>query len=293
MKYISYIIFKAFVQIFKYLPFQVIYRFSDLIAWLLNKVLRYRYKVINENLNLIKTGTFSFNNEEILKGFYKNLADITMESIKGLSMTADAIQQRHKWINPELLDEAFAQNKSVILVSGHYNNWEWAAFSPTYFLKHKIIGLYKPLTNQIMNNYILKKRATSGTILADINLTNDFFEEYWDKKSVFLMASDQSPTKPELAIWSDFLGVDTAFLHGLEKYVEKYNLPVVFCDIQRVKRGFYTLEMSWIKDLKQEKTEYGVVTEMFIRKLENVVKKEPRSWLWSHRRWKHKKSNQL
>lgn len=285
MKYISFLFFRLMVFVFRLLPFKLLYMLSDIVAFIFHKILRYRYKVIKENLNYVNVD-FKKSQEVIIRETYRNLADITVESIKGLSMSNKAIKARHKWINPEILNDIYHKNQSVILVTGHFNNWEWGAFSPNFFLKHKVVGLYKPLTNQHINNYMLRKRATSGTILADINRTKYYFENYHDKKAIFLMAADQSPTKPDLAIWTEFLGINTPCLHGIEKYKKEYNLLVVFLDIQRVKRGYYELELHWI-DEKNTIEEYGKTTKLFMQELEKLIINNPESWLWTHRRWKH------
>jgi KDO2-lipid IV(A) lauroyltransferase len=103
------------------------------------------------------------------------------------------------------------------------------------------------------------------------------------------MAADQSPSKPDNAIWVNFMGQETAFLHGIEKHARQRNLPVLFVDIQRVKRGFYTLKMSFITKTPQN-TEPGEITSLYAKKLENIIKHKPENWLWSHRRWKLNKA---
>lgn len=287
MKYINYLFFRISAFLFYLLPFRVIYFLSDILAFIFSKVVRYRYQVINENINRVYPNILTNEKQELIRKIYKNLADITVEGLKGITMTKKQIMKRHKVLNPEVLDECYARESSVILVTGHYNNWEWGAFSPSYFIKHDIIGLYKPLTNHYINSYILKKRSKSGTILADINLTKNYFDEYANKQSLFLMAADQSPTKPELAIWMDFLGVNTPCLHGLEKYVSEYNLPVIYCEIERVKRGHYALNLKWLKDMDDEDLAYGEITKLYMRTLEEIILEKPENWLWSHRRWKH------
>ena len=287
MKFINYLIFRLSSLIFQILPFRIIYFLSDFVAFLFARVVRYRYTVIKENIDRVYPETLTADKEHLIRKIYRNLADITVEGLKGISMTKKQIMFRHRVTNPQILDSCYERGKSVILVTGHYNNWEWGAFSANYFLKHDIIGLYKPLTNEHVNNYVLRKRSNGGTILADINETKKYFEEYVDKKVVFLMAGDQSPTKPELAIWTDFLGINTPCLHGLEKYAQEYNLPIIYCDVQRVKRGQYELELSWIKDLDSPVMEYGEITKKYMKKLEGIIQRKPENWLWSHRRWKH------
>jgi len=291
MKYLNYLIFRSTVFLFRLLPFPIIYGLSNILAWLFFKVVRYRYTVINENINRVYPNLTERQKHELIHKIYKNLADITLEGIKGISMSKRQIMNRHKLINPTFLDEAYNIGTSVILVTGHYNNWEWGAFSPSYYLNHTIVGLYKPLTNEKINQYVINKRSKGGCVLADINQTKYYFDKYHNEPSVFLMAADQSPTKPELAIWLDFLGVKTPCLHGLEKYVTEYDLPVVFCSIYRKARGFYELELSWIKAPNEEQFPYGKVTIDYMKKLESIIQEKPENWLWSHRRWKHVKDD--
>ena len=288
MKILNYLVFRILIFSISIIPFVILYKISDVVAWLMQHTIKYRLRVIAENLERVYPNMTSEESSILISKIYKNLADITLEGLKGITMSTSEISKRHKFINPAILNELHEKGKSVVLVAGHYNNWEWGAFSPTYYLKHQVVAFFKPLTNRYINSYIVGKRGNSGSKLADINKTKQFFEEYADKTSVFLMAADQSPTKPELAIWADFLGVKTPCLHGIEKYVEKYDLAVVFCDIQRVGRGFYELELSWLKtDQVEFAKEYGATTIAFVNKLEKIILEKPENWLWSHRRWKH------
>jgi KDO2-lipid IV(A) lauroyltransferase len=99
------------------------------------------------------------------------------------------------------------------------------------------------------------------------------------------MAADQSPRNKEKAIWVDFLGRDTAFLHGPEKYAMQYNYPVFYADIKQVKRGYYTLYLSILADDPASLSE-GEITKRFAAKLESIILEDPGNWLWSHKRWK-------
>ena len=141
MKIINYFFFRFFVFGFKFVPFWMMYKLSDFVAFLLHRVLRYRYQVIKENLDLIKDSIYSDKIGPDIREIYRILADIMLESIKGFSMSKDTLQKRHKWVNPEILEDTFKQQKRVILETGHFNNWEWGAFSPNYILKHKILGV--------------------------------------------------------------------------------------------------------------------------------------------------------
>ena len=78
-------------------------------------------------------------------------------------------------------------------------------------------------------------------------------------------------------------------MFGAEKYSKEYNFPIIFISISKVKRGFYEAKYSLISsEPKNEK--HGVITKKFTRKLEEDIIKQPEFWLWTHKRWKHKRN---
>lgn len=288
MKFIQYLFFRFLVFSFRFIPFGGLYLLSDFLAFFLRKVVKYRLTTVQKNLSMAFPDKDMKGNNILIKKIYKNLSDIMLESIKGFSLNESQFKKRHKLIQFEPLKEAYELNKSIMLVIGHYGNWEWGAFSPNYFIDQTIIGFYKPLTNKYINSFALRKRASSGTVLADINKTSAYFEKYHDKNSLFLMAADQSPTKPKYAIWTNFLGVKTPCIHGIEKYIDRHDLAVLYCNVIRVKRGFYELHVEWITSPLEEQKLYGETTKIFMQKLEKIIREKPENWLWTHNRWKHK-----
>jgi len=253
--------------------------------FLLKDVFGYRKKVIVSNLKRCFPNADDKEIRKLTSDAYKNLMDVLVEGFKAFTMSNEQIKRRHKVLNPEILEPYKNSNRNLIATPCHYGNWEWGALSPALQLDYKIAAFYTPLSNPYMDKRIRKNRSRTGTILASTRQTARTFEELSDSRAIFIMAADQSPSKPNHAIWVDFLGQKTAFLHGIEKHAIQRNLPVVFVDIQRVKRGFYTLELSFItEDPKQ--TEPGEITTLYAKKLEEVILKNPGNWLWSHKRWK-------
>lgn len=221
---------------------------------------------------------------------YRNLADIMVEGIKGASMSEKQIRSRYKFLNPDLIQTSFSKGKSVILVAGHYRNWEWAALSPPLFFDHHIVALYKRLHNKHLNEYMKNTRSGTGETLYELRETADAFANHAKQNppAMFLLAADQSPSNTENSHWIDFLNQDTPCLHGPEKYARMYDLPVVFSYPKRMKRGFYELEMEWLVDDPKNYKE-GEITKAFMNRLEEVILDAPGGWLWSHKRWKHKR----
>ncbi|NJK95843.1 MAG: lysophospholipid acyltransferase family protein [Bacteroidales bacterium] len=183
-----------------------------------------------------------------------------------------------------------AKGQSVLGVAAHYGNWEWGAFSGAGQFLGKMIAFYKPINNRIIDRYLVKHRARFNCHMASIGETYYTFKHFQNEVVTYFMVADQSPSNLRRSYWFNFLNQDTAFIHGPEDYSRVYNLPVVFIEIKRVKRGYYEVYFSLLTD-NPASLPKGEITRLYKDKLESVIIKEPSYWLWSHRRWKRKRSD--
>jgi Kdo2-lipid IVA lauroyltransferase/acyltransferase len=290
MNLVVTIILVIFIGLFALIPFWLMYLKSDFLAFILGSVLKYRRKVVVKNLMSCFPDLDKIQINAITARFYKNLTDIFLETVKVFSMTSSQIIKRYVIVNTDIIQPFLDERKSVIAITGHYNNWEWGSLSAGLQIKSNVVGFYKPLSNKWMNKLILRNRSRTGTKLVSIYETSNKFSEFANVPSVYLMAADQSPSNHNKAYWVNFFGIDTAFLHGPEKYARDYNYAVIYIDIQRIKRGYYRCELSLLADYPSELKE-GEITRRFASKLEEVIIQKPENWLWSHRRWKLKRSD--
>ena len=287
MNYIVYLIFRFFIFTFSALPFPLLYGFSSFLAFIVGRVLKYRQKIIYQNLTNSFPEMSHQQKKKIIHKFYINLTDLLVEGIKSFSMTKKQIYKHIVVLNPEILDDLYKKGKGVIGNTGHFGNWEWAALTSSFYLKHQPVGFYKPLSNKHLDKYLKKNRSRFGMHLCSIYVTAIAFESYKDKSAFFAMVGDQSPSKVETAYWFNFLNQKTAFIHGAERYAKRYDMAVAFLNIQRVKRGYYTVEIIKITDEPKLMPE-SEITRIYMENLEKIIKQNPENWLWSHRRWKIK-----
>ena len=270
------------------MPFRVMYFFSDAIYFLIYHVIGYRRNVVMTNLQI----SFPEKNPDeiqlLIKKFYHHLCDISLEGVKGFTMSENELTSRHHILNPELADHYFDKGVSTIAVPGHYNNWEWGSLSPAFQIKYSIVAFYKCMSNGRVDLFARKHRAKFNTRLASLRETSSTFNELSDIPHAYIMASDQSPTNLKDCYWIDFLNQDTPWLHGLEKYARKYNWPAIYVDIKKVKRGFYELNLILLTDNPASLPD-GEITRLYTQQLEKSILHEPAYWLWSHKRWKHKR----
>lgn len=274
-----------FIFLIGILPFRVLYIFSDIARFFLHRVFGYREKVIRSNLKRCFPEKEKKEIDKLVVKAYKNLTDVMVEGFKAFAMTKKQLIERHKIINPELLDQFKDSDRNIIATPCHYGNWEWGSMAPGLQLNYQIVGFYTTFSNPHIDKFMRNNRSRTGAKLLSTHKTKAAFDELTDTRSVFIMAADQSPSKPEKAIWVDFMGQHTAFLDGPERHARLRNIPVVFTDIQRVKRGYYEIELSFIS-INSSESKLGDITNEYAKRLEKVIRNKPENWLWSHKRWK-------
>jgi KDO2-lipid IV(A) lauroyltransferase len=271
------------------LPFGLLYALSDLFFYLLYYVIGYRKKVVRENLTNSFPQKTSAEIDQIMKEFYHHFCDLVIESIKSVGMTADDFNARYKVTNIEVLLAYSRKNISVILLSSHHSNWEWVCFLPSLIVDYfKVFAIYKPLTNQAFDEYVKRTRQKHTATLIPMKDTFRTVLTYAPQQTILTwMAADQTPSK-EAGHWVQFLNQDTPFFAGYDKLARQMNQAVLFLDIVKIKRGHYELTLTPLCDNPQDVEPYYIV-EQFAAQTEKQIQKQPAYWLWSHRRWKHKR----
>lgn len=286
MQWLSYIFTRGFVDFFRLVPFGLLYLISDGLAFLLMNVVGYRRKVIMDNLERCFPEKSDAERREIAQKSYRNLSDIIMESLKGTTTSIKSLRKRYTYVNYELINKVLDEGRSVVLAGAHYNNWEWGVITIASGFNGKTVGVYKPMSNQYMDRWFFRTRARDPKmILKSMKDTYASVEEHRGDPTVFILVADQIPSNRKTAITARFFNQPSACLPGTESIARKNNYPVFMYEIQRVKRGHYQLTFSEVCQepaLLQE----GEVTQRLMSMIEDTIRREPSSWLWSHKRWK-------
>ena len=276
-----------FIYLISILPFFVLYFLSDILNLFLSKIFKYRKKVIIENLRNSFPEKNRMELEEISANFYEFLCDLIFETIKLATMSKKDILERCPFDNIEVFNNLFHKNKSIIVVMGHYGNWEWANASMSLSSSYQLNAIYKPLSNPFFDNFFLKVRSRFGTKMVSMNNVLRAFVELKSKLTTTAFLADQT-AGPGHSFWITFLNQETTVFPGPEKLAKKYNYPVVFCYVDRYKRGYYKI-YSEVLFLNPKETKEGEISLLHTKTLEKLIIKKPALWLWSHRKWKHKR----
>ncbi len=274
-----------------HLPFSVLYKISDGVSWFMYRVMKYRKKVIKSNLRNSFPEKPEAEIEKICREYYRHLCDTMLESVKTFTVSKKDVLPRIYCKNPEVINEFANRNQSVLLVAGHYSGFEWLIFAIDLIIKHQVTAIYRPLHNLFFDQKIRESRSRMGLRLIPMADTKTFLNSEKAEPNAIVFAMDQAPTNPDNAYWMTFLNQDTPVLFGTEKYAKDYDLPVVFAHLEKRERGCYGVEFEVVTAAPCETT-HGQTTEKMMRLLEKDIQKEPTYWLWSHRRWKHKREPQ-
>ncbi len=285
----SYYLSVSAIWLFSLLPFRVLYAFSDLVYFVVYYIIGYRKKVVFENLRKAFPEKKDSEISAIAKKFYRfHLSDLIVEISKIRYISKKQILKRVHFSNTKILHKYKDAGKSIIATIGHCGNWEWMAMNLALTSNFEINAVIKPFSDGKFDKFFdekLRSRFTKGRLIHYKHAYRSIVKNKMNQ-SIYIFATDQAPAKNEIDYWTTFLNHDTAVYLGTEKIAKALDIPVVFFDIQRKKRGFYEVE---IIDLTSNSSDSkpNEITENHVKTLDKYIRKNPYNWLWSHRRWKH------
>lgn len=276
---ILYLCLRLAVLVFGYLPFCVLYRIADVLVMVFY-YLGIRRRTIEENLADAFPHKSSKQLHQLAKSVYKNFFDVMfVEMIKSFTISSKQLASRFDAGDLALAELYLAQKKSLVIVLGHYANWEWGVSVAHAF---NCVAFYKPIKNKYIDRYIRRNRARHHFELASINRPLPTFLKYRDRETAYFLIADKQNVKKRHAkrvIWLPFLSHEAPFLLGPATYAQKFNYPVLYSQIKRVGRGRYQHQLiPVVDDVQQHSVE--AITAKWVNLLEQQVLEDPGCWLW-------------
>lgn len=284
---IQYVIIAGVCYGLAFLPLWMLYLLSDFTAWLAHSIVRYRRKVVRDNLESSFPEKSDRDLKKIEKGFYRFLADYGVETLKMLTMSKATMSRRLILQNQEPVCNAIDKGRNVILFLGHYCNWEWVSSLPLHFPKRmEGCQVYHYLHNKAMDKLFMKIRTRFGAQNIEMG---DIFRKIigWKRHDIPVVCgliADQVPHL-DLHLFLDFLNHETGVYTGPERIARFLDAEVWYCHLTRPRRGYYTLRFEPVT-LSPTKEPLFDITRRCFALLEANIREAPQYWLWSHRRWK-------
>lgn len=284
-----------FAKLISRLPFVALYWLSDICAFILGRLIKYRAKVIQQNLKQ----AFPDANEQQLKtittGYYQHLCDFGLEMIKAHRMTADEFKQRCTVVGAEaMFDASQNQTKPVIILAIHQGNWEWMLHGVSQHLNIPIDPVYKPLHNAEWNRFVFNIRGRFNSTPIPAHKAARNILKHSRHFRLFVMLADQTPTESEASYWTQYCNKETPFFVGAEKIAYQIQAPVFFSQCRKISRGHYELifhPLAMPPYSVEDKAEHHLI-EAYARLSEKAIYQQPETFLWSHRRWRRDKTQE-
>lgn len=263
------------------------YFFSDLIFFLNYYFVGYRKKIVYQN---IKNSFPEKSDEEIRKiqkKFFLNFSDYIVETMKAITISETELRVRMQHINQKVFSEAQAEKKNIILLTGHVFNWEWITALAEVIPQKNCYPVYRKVNNRFWEQQIIAIRNKSGNQSIEANdVIRHIFRNPNDGNSAYMFVADQSPDNHHIDVGTMFLNQKTPIFIGYDKLSTRMDLAFIYCEMKKVKRGFYQVNYYRIYPDGEKFEEFEVVKK-FHQLLENTINKRPDNYLWSHRRWKY------
>ncbi len=286
MKAIAFWIFYPFLWILSVLPFRALYVLSDVIYFIVYRVIGYRKKTVRYNLKTAFPDKTQKELKDIERTFYHHLCDMFLEMIKSMNIRKEDLLQRYQFSNKELITQFDRSGQSSILVMGHYASYEWV-FALQLSMEHPGYAVYKKIKHKQFDNLIRKIRGRWNTYMVDSRDTMRFVQklERENKTGCYGFVADQTPRYHRARYWTDFLGHELPFFTGVERIAREFGLPVLYFGVDKVKRGHYLGKFTLLTP-DGSKTAEGKITDAFAKALEKQIQSRPELYLWTHKRFK-------
>jgi Kdo2-lipid IVA lauroyltransferase/acyltransferase len=280
-----YYLVYGFLYLLSLFPMRALYFLSDGIYLLVYHVFGYRRKVVMGNLLIAFPEKTNKEKIQIAKKFYHNFIDSFIEVIKLVS-AGDSFLIKRFTAETKVLNQLYLSGKSCQLHLGHTFNWEWGQLVLTKLMPYKLLVVYQPISNAIFEKLFYKLRTRTGNAFLPANNMRNAIIPYLESQYLLGLVADQNPSNPDTAYWRNFFGRPTPFVSGPEKGARAGHLPVIFAYMEKPKRGKYHAVIELATENAAELPE-GELTTRYVKYLEEVIRRNPDMWLWSHRRWKH------
>ena len=277
--------FPWWLRLLSSLPLPAWHGFASVLAFLLDHVFKARRGIIDMQLKACFPDRDEAWIRETRSAFYRNFADVMVEVIKAVTLEPAELDRRVTFENAEPLQAALDGGQSVIIITSHNCNWEWALLKLSLGFGKPVHATYKPLKGRWGDRLMMTIRSRFGAEMIPARRLLMRVMRYRGPARIIGMVADQAPTSSGVRYFTQFMGLDTAFFVGPEMIAKAGKLPVFYIAMRRVSRGRYCMRFVQIAAAGEELAP-GALIERYAAEIERATRERPPDWLWNYRRWK-------
>lgn len=289
MQFLLYLFLYPLLWLLSILPFRLLYLFSDFVYLIIYYIIGYRKKIVRENIALALPHLSANERLVVEKKSYRHLCDMFLEMIKTMTISESEMNKRFQFVNIELYKDLEKKGKSIAVMCAHYASYEWL-ISINSKADFKGYAIYKRINNKYFDKLVRDIRSKFKANLITTKETIPTIRENFKNNILGLygFASDQSPRISSAFHWNTFMGVEVPVHTGAEMLAKKYDMNVVFLKVEKVKRGYYKAQFQTLSENADEVPNYEI-TDQFLKLVEQQIHEAPEYYLWTHKRWKHRR----
>jgi KDO2-lipid IV(A) lauroyltransferase len=267
------------------LPLPAWYRIADLFAWLAEHVVRHERTLVDAQLRRCFPDRDEAWINATRRSFYRNFGDVSCEMVKAVSIGEDEIRKRVRLVDAGPARAALDAGRSVLIVTSHNCNWEWALLALSLDMGHPLDAAYKPLIGRLGDRLFLTIRSRFGAHMIPAGRLLIRVLRHRRQARIVAMVADQNPVSSAVRYFTQFFGQDTAFYLGPDVIARVGKMAVYYVAMRRESRGYYTVTFEPLADAGEELAE-GAIIDRYARHVEALTREHPADWLWSYQRWK-------
>jgi KDO2-lipid IV(A) lauroyltransferase len=281
-----------------HLPLAMLYVLARGIYLLLAYVVRYRWRVVLDNLRHAFPEKAEAEIRQIGRQFYWHFAQVLVEILKLAAISPAELHRRVRFTNPELMTQSFAQNRFVLSLGSHLGNWEWILSGAALELGGRSAGVYKPLNNKFFEHFMRRLRTRLGADAVPMLSTLRHLVQHRKQGRTLSLLTDQAAGPEDRPYWTNFMHREAGFYTSAERLAQQFDCAVLYVGIRRARRGYYDITFTELPDGQAaaaaaqapDEAQRYPITEVFVRCLEADIRATPEQYLWTHRRWKHQRT---
>ena len=289
MQFLLYILIYPILWCISILPFRLLYIVSDVVYLITYYIIGYRKKTVRENLALAMPNLSDKERLIIEKKSFQHMCDVFLEMIKTITISKIEMDKHYIFKNLDVYSDLEKKGKSIALLCAHYASYEWAV-SLNSKASFEGYAIYKKINNRyfdkLVRNIRSKFKATLITTKETIPVISNNYKN--NKLGLYGLVSDQSPKFGSFYHWNKFMGIEVPIHTGGEMLAKKYDMNVIFLRTKKVKRGYYEATFEVLSENVKDVPNYEI-TDKFLKLVEQQIHEQPEFYLWSHKRWKHKR----
>ena len=286
--FLEYQLFRAFAFLIRSFSLPSVRRLSRFLTFLIYYVVPIRRAVTLQQLRAAFPELPDNRIREIAFGSYVNLVTVLLEMLWIPNLKDEKLQDAVHLVQPDVVPNIIRRGKGVIILMGHFGNWEMSAVALAKMMGISITFIVHPQKNKYIADAVNDIRSSKGNVMVDWKMgVRHIYTALRSRGCVGILA-DQSG--PQESIFIPFFNRPAATYEGPAIFALRFGVPLCMVFPIRRSDGNYDLHAVEVQtDDLHDAGEKNIreLTGRHVCMLEEYIRKYPDLWLWQHKRWKH------